>query len=916
MMKWKSLFAHLIVPFRKLRTRGATKELIAASSFLKEEPNGFQAALQNVTSGSAGPEALFDLMFRSPRWGDPIAFILDGVDLAPSAMVLELGCGGKKHLISLAGRVAKTYGLDVSLEGSEPSASLDRTAATAQIIPSESLGQWPAASVDFIVAATLFQQIPNSDRIAALVQEAGRLLRPGGLFRFHVMGRWAGRSQLILRGMNGYIFSPSAVRELLAAGGFRLRDQWGEGTPFYWITAQREDATINTVSMAAVAPFRERVYDQSLLAELFSRLQLPDAMALADQVAQGSTSLRSALEPFEATIPSESNQAFLQVVYWQLLGRSPEAEEMRFYLPMLDADPGARPLIFESILAERLLEIVRPFPVDVPWSRAEGIHRCFATATAEPSPITRPPAGSLFDLADIVVANIRTLPPRNAVGAAFQAVLGQWPDEHSLRHYMDQMGRTFYGCRLVVRELLSSEAPSPPPPPSADRLKAFYARAGITPPSLTTLGVGESLPGEAAIAHHLLNQSAALTDRAFVRFCYERVLGRPCGDDGMSYYFGKLSRREFNRPHMMQEFLWSRELREATVAPEFKPPEEVSEIEREARKQRMTQDWDQRARDNFKLAIAAGHSHSDDSFQRSGLDDLDRLILDGIEISPQASVLEIGCGVGRILLPFSQRVTEAYGLDISQVMIEKSRAYCQSAPNVKTFVTDGTLKQIADGSLDFVYSFIVFQHILDWSWIATYVRESARALRPGGLFRFQVDGRWEERIGWNPDTYDGVTFSPQGIRELLAGTGLSIVEESGEETHYHWVTARLDRGTPTARVRFHGRLYDERQLLALFNRLGLSGAAELTVRVQRGEIGLRRALGHFEDRLHSLSNEKFLTEVYRLLLERTPDAEGLAFYKRVLDEDLEDRRSTVDTFLTSQEFRDRMRPLVRSMYAR
>ena len=83
-------------------------------------------------------------------------------------------------------------------------------------------------------------------------------------------------------------------------------------------------------------------------------------------------------------------------------------------------------------------------------------------------------------------------------------------------------------------------------------------------------------------------------------------------------------------------------------------------------------------------------------------------------------------------------------------MIEKSRGYCAEVANIFTSLTDGTLSEFADASLDLVYSFIVFQHIPDRAPIRRYVEEAARVLKPDGLLRFQVDGRswWKDTPGW------------------------------------------------------------------------------------------------------------------------------------------------------------------------
>jgi SAM-dependent methyltransferase len=49
------------------------------------------------------------------------------------------------------------------------------------------------------------------------------------------------------------------------------------------------------------------------------------------------------------------------------------------------------------------------------------------------------------------------------------------------------------------------------------------------------------------------------------------------------------------------------------------------------------------------------------------------------------------------------------------------------------------LSAYPDASFDFVFSYIVFQHIPDVNVTLKYIREAGRVLRPGGSFYFQVN---------------------------------------------------------------------------------------------------------------------------------------------------------------------------------
>jgi 2-polyprenyl-3-methyl-5-hydroxy-6-metoxy-1,4-benzoquinol methylase len=74
--------------------------------------------------------------------------------------------------------------------------------------------------------------------------------------------------------------------------------------------------------------------------------------------------------------------------------------------------------------------------------------------------------------------------------------------------------------------------------------------------------------------------------------------------------------------------------------------------------------------------------------------------------------LDFGCGVGRLVIPFSKRFSEVVGIDVSQSMIAEAIRNCQQsgAGNV-TFVQSTDDFVNVHGQFDFVNSYIVLQHI-------------------------------------------------------------------------------------------------------------------------------------------------------------------------------------------------------------
>jgi SAM-dependent methyltransferase len=107
-------------------------------------------------------------------------------------------------------------------------------------------------------------------------------------------------------------------------------------------------------------------------------------------------------------------------------------------------------------------------------------------------------------------------------------------------------------------------------------------------------------------------------------------------------------------------------------------------------------------------------------------------------------------------------------------------------------VTSGAdLAPVPDASAELVFSYIVFQHIPSREVIANYVREAARVLKPGGAFKFQLNGdQSPEALARPRDTWLGETFSEAQALELLSSAGFSLVASEGGGTQYYILTAR------------------------------------------------------------------------------------------------------------------------------
>ena len=207
--------------------------------------------------------------------------------------------------------------------------------------------------------------------------------------------------------------------------------------------------------------------------------------------------------------------------------------------------------------------------------------------------------------------------------------------------------------------------------------------------------------------------------------------------------------------------------------------------------QLMQRDWDLRARENARHFVETSRTDwTDQDFFASG----ERAIAEDIltdtgniyqGMDPlQMRVLEIGCGAGRLTRALSNIFGEVHAVDVSGDMVARARAGLQDRPNVTFYQNNGCdLSVVPPLVFDFAYSFLVFQHIPSREVIETYVREVHRLLRPGALFKFQVQGH-PSKDSAPDDTWHGVSFTEEQARSMARRCGFEHRHSFGAGDQY------------------------------------------------------------------------------------------------------------------------------------
>ena len=210
----------------------------------------------------------------------------------------------------------------------------------------------------------------------------------------------------------------------------------------------------------------------------------------------------------------------------------------------------------------------------------------------------------------------------------------------------------------------------------------------------------------------------------------------------------------------------------------------------------MKREWNARARENAMHYIASGKPvWETEEFYASGEENIRDYVVSELDLlvggrDPKGlRALDIGCGVGRLTRALGGVFGEAHGIDVSGEMVAQGTRLLAEVPNVHLHEGSGAdLAPFADEFFDFVFSYIVFQHVPERDAVVSYLREAHRVLTPGSFFKFQVQGfRHPQYLAQPNDTWNGVSFSAEEMDALAAEIGFDVVSTDGAGTQYFWL---------------------------------------------------------------------------------------------------------------------------------
>jgi SAM-dependent methyltransferase len=196
-----------------------------------------------------------------------VAEALDGAPTVPAQLgtAVEIGPGLGRICVALAERFEHVIGIDISAEMISRAEQLVHDPNIRFVLgDGRGLAGIDDASADFVVSFTVLQHIPSFEVIETYLREAGRVLRPGGVFAFQWNNQpgahwWQVRRTLLsLLQRSGILREPHGrhapeflgsrvpldrMRRALESGGLELVGTRSLGTLFAWAWASKPAGT-------------------------------------------------------------------------------------------------------------------------------------------------------------------------------------------------------------------------------------------------------------------------------------------------------------------------------------------------------------------------------------------------------------------------------------------------------------------------------------------------------------------------------------------------------------------------------------------------------------------------------------------------------------------------------------------------
>jgi ubiquinone/menaquinone biosynthesis C-methylase UbiE len=173
-----------------------------------------------------------------------------------------------------------------------------------------------------------------------------------------------------------------------------------------------------------------------------------------------------------------------------------------------------------------------------------------------------------------------------------------------------------------------------------------------------------------------------------------------------------------------------------------------------------------------------------EAFEEAGRRDAEDVL--GPLIRPTDTVLDLGCGIGRVTRYVAPLCREVWAIDASKTMLDLARTRLARLPNVRFVLGEGTsLPDVPSERVDLAYSLLTLQHV-EREHAFLLLRELRRVLRPGGLAYVTFPNLLSDvylrafiqyaESGEVRNPARARFYTPEEVRRLLPAAGFAITQ--------------------------------------------------------------------------------------------------------------------------------------------